>query len=61
MKTILYRLAKTMVDVSFLENRKDLTDLDIITIDGENTKDFDDALSISVTEEVIYSFQFFRY
>ena len=33
-----------------LENRKDLTSWTIFTIDGETAKDFDDAISLDVTE-----------
>ncbi|MBT4260212.1 MAG: RNB domain-containing ribonuclease, partial [Nitrospina sp.] len=33
-----------------LNNRKDLTDWTIFTIDGETAKDFDDAISLDVTD-----------
>ena len=34
-----------------LKNRKDLTDWEIFTIDGETAKDFDDAISLDLTKE----------
>ncbi|MBA3036985.1 MAG: exoribonuclease II, partial [Desulfobacterium sp.] len=38
---------KTLPDKVFLQDkRKDLTDLSVITIDGQSTLDFDDAISI---------------
>lgn len=37
-----------------LKHRADLRDATIITIDGENTKDFDDAISIQKTEDGKY-------
>ena len=37
-----------------LKHRADLRNTTIITIDGENTKDFDDAISIQKTEDGKY-------
>lgn len=37
-----------------LKGRLDLTDLDIMTIDGDDAKDFDDAISVEMTEDGFY-------
>ncbi len=37
-----------------LKGRLDLTYLDIMTIDGDDAKDFDDAISVEMTEEGFY-------
>ena len=39
------------VDKKDIPNRKDFRDLDIFTIDGEDAKDLDDAISISENED----------
>ena len=39
------------VDEKELENRRDLTNEMIFTIDGDDTKDIDDAISLKVTDE----------
>ena len=43
------------VDKKDIPNRVDFRDLNIFTVDGEDTKDFDDAISISKDENGLYS------
>ena len=42
------------VDANDLEGRKDLTAKEIFTIDGDDTKDIDDAISLEITPDGIY-------
>lgn len=44
----------TEVKPENLKNRLDLTELDIMTIDGDDAKDFDDAVSIEKTDDGFY-------
>ena len=43
------------VDKKDIPNRVDFRDLNIFTVDGEDTKDFDDAISISKDENGLYT------
>ena len=45
------QLAQTSPPDLYAAQRRDLTDLEIITIDGERTRDFDDALSLEEVPE----------
>lgn len=45
------RIAGTPIDVS---GREDLRDLDIFTIDGPLTEDFDDALSLEIRDDLLH-------
>ena len=45
---------KSSIDVFDKKERKDLTELDIITIDGADSKDLDDAVSLEMNEKGNY-------
>ncbi len=53
---VMKQAAKTPNEVSEAdrEGRLDLRDMTMVTIDGEDTKDIDDAVSLSVDEEGLY-------
>ena len=44
-----------LIDKKDIPNREDFRDLDIFTIDGEDSKDLDDAISVSKDENGIYT------
>ena len=44
-----------LIDKKDIPNRVDFRDLDIFTIDGEDSKDLDDAISVSKDENGIYT------
>ena len=46
--------APTSVEECDIKNRMDLTDKLIITIDGDDAKDFDDAVSLDILENGNY-------
>lgn len=49
------RSLNQFVDKKDIPNRVDFRDLNIFTVDGEDTKDFDDAISISKDENGLYT------
>ena len=44
-----------LIDKKDIPNREDFRDLDIFTIDGDDSKDLDDAISVSKDEKGIYT------
>jgi len=46
-----FNISQSCKESFFKENRKDFTSLPIITIDGQSTLDFDDALSLEIKED----------